>query len=135
MRGRHRTDEIHFTGVLSLNSASVAISRYLTTSRQFVAKVETLDKAGGSENALGISETARFADERLLRDMNDARIKLAAAAEISSSTLSFLESLNHYIGCSDADWNKTKLSLAGLKQTKGQDYVSQYPEPKNRTQF
>ena len=122
-------------GVLSLNAASVSISRYLTTSRQFVAKVEALEKAGGSENAQGISETARFAEEQLLRDMNDARVKLAAAAEISSSTLSFLESLNHYIGCTDAYWNQTKTFITRAEaDKKDKSYLSQSIQNlKNRT--
>ncbi len=95
-------------GVLSLNSASVAISRYLSTSRQFVTRAEALDPAKAAET----SELARFADRELLRDMNDARQKLAAASEISASSLSFLETLNSYIGSSDAYWNKTKALLS-----------------------
>jgi len=122
-------------GVLSLNAASVSISRYLTTSRQFVAKVEALEKAGGPGKALEISEAARFADEQLLRDMNDARVKLAAAAEISSSTLSFLESLNHYIGCTDAYWSKTKAFITRAEADKKEkSYLSQSIQNlKNRT--
>ncbi|HEX9024731.1 MAG TPA: hypothetical protein VF799_12925 [Geobacteraceae bacterium] len=96
-------------GILSLNSASVAISRYLATSRQFVTRAESLDPAKPAE----ISELARFADRELLRDMNDARQKLAAASEISASSLSFLEALNSYVGSSDAYWNKTKAFLSG----------------------
>jgi hypothetical protein len=95
-------------GVLSLNAASVSIARYLVTSRQFIAKVDALDKSGVTGKSGEISETVRFADEQLLRDMNDVRSKLAATAEISSSTLSFLESLNHYVGSTDEYWNRTK---------------------------
>jgi hypothetical protein len=122
-------------GVLSLNAASVSIARYLATSRQFVAKVEAIEKAESAGKAPAISETARFADEQLLRDMNDARGKLAAAAEISSSTLSFLESLNHYIGCTDAYWSKTKAFITRAEADKKEkSYLSQSIQNlKNRT--
>jgi hypothetical protein len=94
---------------LSLNSASVAMNRYLATSQQFTGRVESLDaaKVTGRE----ISELARFADEQLLRDMNDAQLKLATTADISASALAFLESLNHYVGSTDEYWNKTKSLL------------------------
>jgi hypothetical protein len=95
-------------GVLSLNAASVSIARYLATSRQFIAKADALAQSGVTGKSGEISEAVQFADEQLLRDMNDVRGKLAATAEISSSTLSFLESLNHYAESTDEYWNKTK---------------------------
>lgn len=94
-------------GILSLNSASVSIAHYLATSSDFVSRVEALDKTPSPKDA-EIAETARFADTRLLKDVNEVRSKLAATSEVSSSTLSFLESLNHYVGCTDEYWNKTK---------------------------
>jgi hypothetical protein len=113
-------------GVLSLNAASVSISRYLTTSRQFIAKVEAIDQAKATGRSGEISEAVRFADEQLLRDMNDVRAKLAATAEISSSTLSFLESLNHYVGCTDEYWNKTKSFITRAESDKKEkSYLSQ----------
>lgn len=98
-------------GVLSLNSTSVAISRYLATSRQFVAQVEALGQSGSAGTSPDIQRIAAFADQQLLRDMNEVRSRLAATAELSSSTLSFLESLNHYVGSTDEYWNKTKSFL------------------------
>lgn len=98
-------------GVLSLNAASVAINRYMGTSQQFVARVEALDPAKPVSPA-EISELARFADGELLRDMNDAQQKLTTTAEISTSALSFLESLNSYLGSTDEYWNKTKSLLS-----------------------
>lgn len=97
-------------GVLSLNSASVAITAYLGTSQQFVTRVEAIDPALPLNRA-EISTLAGFADGPLLKDVTDVRQKLATAAELSISTLSFLESLNHYIGSTDAYWNKTKSML------------------------
>lgn len=95
-------------GILSLNAASVAITRYLATSQQFITKAEALDPAKPAE----VSDLARFADRELLKDMNNAQQKLAAASEISTSSLSFLETLNSYVGSSDAYWNKTKSLLS-----------------------
>lgn len=98
-------------GILSLNAASVAIATYLGTSQQFMTRVEAIDPAKPL-NPAEISALARFADGPLLKDMTDVRLKLATTAEVSTSTLSFLESLNHYIGSTDAYWNKTKSVLA-----------------------
>src|SRR5690349_2388220 len=98
-------------GVLSLNTASVAINRYLVTSQQFIARVEALDPTK-STNPAEISELARFADGELLRDMTDAQQKLTSTAEISTSALSFLESINSYLGSTDEYWNKTKSLLS-----------------------
>lgn len=97
-------------GLLSLKAASGAISRYLITSQQFVSRVDALDptKPGAARE---IAELGNFADQELLRDMGDARKKLAATAELSASSLSFLESLQSYLGSSDEYWNKTKSLL------------------------
>lgn len=97
-------------GALSLNASSVAINKYLGTSQQYIARVEGLDPArpkGGE-----ISDLSRFADGQLMKDMNDVQTKLAATGDLSTSTLSFLESLSHYIGSTDEYWNKTKSLLS-----------------------
>jgi hypothetical protein len=112
-------------GVLSLNATSVAINRYLGTSQQFVDRVEALDTTKPT-NTAKISELARFADGELLRDMNDAQQKLTTTAEISTSALSFLESINSYLGSTDEYWNKTK-SLLSRKEAgkKEKSYLSE----------
>jgi len=113
-------------GVLSLNAASVSLSRYLTTSRDFIARVDALDQLNSSVKESEIAKIARFADEQLRRDMNDAKVKLATTSEISSSTLSFLESLNHYVGCTDEYWSKTKSFITRADTNKKeQGYLSQ----------
>lgn len=93
-------------GALSLNAASVSINKYLVTSQQFITRVEAMDPA--RVNPKDVSDTSRFADEQLLKDMNDAQVKLAGTADLTASALSFLETLNHYVGSTDAYWNKTK---------------------------
>jgi hypothetical protein len=55
-----------------------------------------------------VSDAAHFADQKLLKDMNDAQLKLATVSDLSSGALSFLESLNHYISGTDEYWNKAK---------------------------
>ena len=98
-------------GVLSLNAASVAINRYMGTSQQFVAKADALDPARPI-NPTEVSELARFADGELLKEMADVQQKLTVSAEISTSALSFLESLNAYLGSTDEYWQKTKSLLS-----------------------
>ncbi|MHC1697986.1 MAG: hypothetical protein AB9919_08040 [Geobacteraceae bacterium] len=113
-------------GVLSLNAASVSLSRYLTTSRDFIARVEALDQATPLIKGSEVAKIARFADDQLRRDMNDAKVKLTTTSEISSSTLSFLESLNHYVGCTDEYWSKTKSFITRADTSKKeQGYLSQ----------
>lgn len=113
-------------GVLSLNAASVSVSRYMATSKAFTARVDALDKTAPAAQAKEVADLTLFADQQLRQDMNDARLKLKTASELSSSTLSFLESLNHYVGSTDEYWNKTK-SLLSRKDTdqKEKGYLSQ----------
>jgi hypothetical protein len=113
-------------GVLALNSASVSIARYFSTSGQFISMAESVDKGTPDGKTVDLSSVVRFADVRLRGDMNDARAKLATTAEISASTLSFLESLNHYVGCTDEYWNDTKSFLTRKEAGKNEkSYLSQ----------
>ncbi|BDV43776.1 hypothetical protein GURASL_26990 [Geotalea uraniireducens] len=94
-------------GVLALNATSVSIAKYLDTSGKFVAKVDALDPAKGLTSTQ-LADAARFADAELLKEMLDVQTRLKTTAEISSSSLSFLETVNQYMGSSDEYWNKTK---------------------------
>lgn len=112
----------HFT--LSLNSAATAIFRYLNSSGQFLARMDGLEKHAAPDREL--EELARFADDQLLKDMTDAQTKLATTAELSSSALSFLESLSHYVGSSDEYWNKAKsLIKKGDADKKERSYLAE----------
>ena len=97
----------HFA--LSLNAASNSIDKYLKTSQQFVTRVEALDTA--APNGAEITALNRFADEQLMRDLSETRARLVTTSELSASTLSFLEGMNHYMGSTDEYWNKTKSLL------------------------
>ncbi len=96
-------------GVLSLNAASVAITRYLATAQQFVTRAEALDPGKPAE----VSELVRFTDGPFLKDMDDVQLKLKTTSDISASTLSFLETLSSYLESTDEYWKKTKSFLAG----------------------
>ena len=93
-------------GVLSLNAASGSISLYLKTSEKYLSMVEAIDPK--QPDAARVSAAARFADGELLRAMTDVQAKLRTSADISASTLSFLETLDHYVGSSDEYWARTK---------------------------
>lgn len=94
----------HFT--LSLSAASKSITTFLATSQHFLERMDALDRHPAQDKEL--NDLARFADEQLIRDMSDLRLKLATTSELSASTLSFLESLNHYASSSDEYWARAK---------------------------
>jgi len=109
---------------LSLNTASVTVNRYLVTSQQFIARADALEKSPVAEKEL--VELARFADTQLLKEMNDVQAKLITTAELSSSSLSFLESLQHYVGSSDEYWAKAKSMIKrGDAEKKEKGYLAE----------
>ena len=93
-------------GVLSLNAASGSIASYLKTSDQYLALIGAMDPK--RPDAARVSAAVRFADGELLRAMTDVQAKLRTSADISASTLSFLQTLESYVGSSDEYWAKTK---------------------------
>ncbi len=92
---------------LSLNAASVSLTNYLNSSQKFIAMAEAIDPAKPTDDK-AVADAAVFADQKLLKDMNDAQLKLAALSDLSAGALSFLESVNHYISGTDEYWNKMK---------------------------
>ncbi|RII29205.1 MAG: hypothetical protein CXR31_02110 [Geobacter sp.] len=120
-------------GILSLNATSVAINRYMGSSQQFVSRVEALDPV--RTNPQEVAALNRFADEQLGRDMQDVHQKLAGTADLSASSLSFLESVNHYVGSTDEYWNKTKAFISrGDAAKKDKSFLSEsIAGLKNRT--
>ena len=92
---------------VALNAASVSITNYLNSSQKFISMADTIDP-GKPLDEKHLAETALFADQKLLKDMNDAQLKLASVSDLSSGALSFLESLNHYVSGTDEYWNKAK---------------------------
>lgn len=92
---------------IALNSASVAINSYLVSSQKFIIMVDAIDSSKQIDKK-GVADASTFADTSLLKDMNDAQIKLATVSDLSSGALSFLESLNHYMSGTDEYWNKAK---------------------------
>lgn len=92
---------------VALNAASVSVTNYLNSSQKFITMAELIDPSKPLDEK-SISEAAQFADQKLLKDMNDAQMKLATVSDLSSGALSFLESLNHYVSGTDEYWNKAK---------------------------
>jgi hypothetical protein len=92
---------------VALNSASISITNYLNSSQTFISMAEAIDPTKPLDEKT-ISETANFADQRLLRDMSDAQQKLTTVSDLSAGALSFLESLNHYVSGTDEYWNRAK---------------------------
>ena len=108
---------------LSLSAASVSINKYLATSLQFLVRVDQLDPDSGV-NAQEVSALVRFADQVMLKEMIEVQERLTSTSELSASSLSFLESLNHYMGSTDEYWMKTK-SLLKSDDKKEKSYLSE----------
>jgi hypothetical protein len=109
---------------VALNAASVSITNYLNTSQKFIAMTESIDPQNARDEK-AVSEAAQFADHKLLKDMNDAQLKLATVSDLSSGALSFLESLNHYISGTDEYWNKMKGVFKKDIDPKEKSYISE----------
>lgn len=109
---------------VSLSAASVSINKYLGTSQQFLARADAIESSKGV-NALEVSELVRFADQNLLKGMIDVQERLVITSELTSSSLSFLESLNHYVGSTDQYWMKTKSLLKSGEDKNEKSYLSE----------
>jgi len=108
---------------ISLGNASVSINNYLGTSQRFISGVDALnpDKATPAQ----VADLVRMADHDLLKSMLEVQARLASTSELSASSLSFLESLNHYLGTTDEYWNKTKSLLKSGDDKKEKSYLAQ----------
>jgi hypothetical protein len=109
---------------LALNASSVSITNYLNSSRTFIAMTDQIE-AGKATDGSAVMEAARFADQRLLKDMGDAQTKLATVSDLSSGALSFLGSLNHYLSGADEYWNKTKGFFKKDVDVKEKSFISE----------
>ncbi|HWI40390.1 MAG TPA: hypothetical protein VNX25_02755 [Verrucomicrobiae bacterium] len=94
-------------GALSLGATSASIAKYLASSQEFVIRAAALPTAPVEE----VSALSSFARERLLPDMREVRQKLAGASQVSTSSLSFLQSVEHYLGNAEEYVNRTKALL------------------------
>jgi len=110
--------------VISLSAASVSINKYLATSQQFLVRADALDPAKGV-SVQEVSELVRFADQELLKEMIEVQERLTSTGELSASSLSFLESLNHYMGSTDEYWMKTKSLLKSGDDKKEKSFLSE----------
>lgn len=109
---------------VALNNASVAITRYLDSSQKFINMVNAIDPTKPAYEK-AISEAAIFADKSLLKDMNDAQLKLTAVSNLSSGALSFLETVDQYVNNADEYWNKVKGMISKNVDPKEKSYLSE----------
>jgi len=109
---------------VALNAASVSITGYLNTSQRFLTMADGIDPQKALDEK-AVSEAAQFADQKLLKDMNDAQLKLATVSDLSSGALSFLESLNHYISGTDEYWNRMKGVFRKDVDPREKSYISE----------
>jgi hypothetical protein len=109
---------------LALNAASVSITNYLNSSQKFITMTEAIDP-GKPLDEKAISEAANFADQKLLKDMADAQLKLTTVSDLSSGALSFLESLHHYVSGTDEYWNRAKGVFKKDVDPKEKSYISE----------
>jgi hypothetical protein len=118
---------------LSLSAASVSINSYLATSQQFLSRTERLDP-GKAVNPQEVSELVHFADHDLLKGMVDVQEHLSSTSQLTASSLSFLESLNHYVGSTDEYWAKTKSLLKSDDKKEKSFLVESTKALRNRAQ-
>ena len=108
----------------SLGETSVSIKKYLATSQQFLTRADALNPDKGV-NPQEVSELVRFADQELLKGMIELQERLVTTSELTTSSLSFLESLNHYVGSTDEYWLKTKSLLRSGDDKNEKSFLSE----------
>lgn len=109
---------------IALNSASLSISSYLNSSQKFISMVDHIDP-NRTNDQKAISDASSFADGQLLKEMYDARNKLATVAELSSGAVAFLETLNHYMSGSDEYLNKARGMFKKEVDLKEKSYLTE----------
>ncbi len=96
----------HFA--LSLSGTSAAVRQYLASSQQFIAGVEALGQTATAGKESEMAFLTFYADQQLTKDMFDLQVRLSTTSELSASALSFLISMQQYLGSTDEYWQKTK---------------------------
>jgi len=109
---------------MALNNASLAINTYLNSSHKFIAMVDAINPDKPVDQK-AVIEASNYADQQLLKSMNDAQQKLATVADLSSGALSFLDALDHYMSNSDEYWNKAKGLFRKDVDPKEKSFVSE----------
>jgi hypothetical protein len=92
---------------VAINNASLSITQYLNSSQRFITMVDAVNPAL-SLNDKVLDEAHLFADQKLLKDMDDATKNLAVISDLSSGALSFLTGLAQFAGETTNYWNKVK---------------------------
>jgi hypothetical protein len=92
---------------VTLNNTSRSTTRYLNSSQKFIAMVDAVNPAAPLSDKV-LAEAHLYADQTLLRDMNEARENLSAISELSYGALSFLTGLSQFASETNGYWNKVK---------------------------
>jgi len=92
---------------VALNNASRSATQYMNSSQKFITLVEAVNPALPLNDKV-LAEAHLFADRILLKDMNATEKDMAAIADLSSGTLSFLTALNQLSNETANYWNKVK---------------------------
>jgi len=109
---------------LALNASSASITTYLASSQRFIAMADAIDPLKPLDEK-ALADAARYADQQLLKDMNDTQIKLATLSDLSAGALSFLESVNYYVCGTDEYWNKMKGAFKKDMDPKEKSFISE----------
>jgi hypothetical protein len=107
----------HFA--LSLSSTSIAVKQYLASSQQFISRVQALG-SGYPGKETEMAALTFYADQQLAKDMLDLQGRLSTTSELSASALSFLVSLQQYLGSTDEYWQKTKALVSRKEAEKNE---------------
>jgi len=109
---------------VALNKASQSTTQYLNSSQKFITMVEAINPAMPlSDKAL--AEAHLFADQKLLKDMNNAQKDLSAISNLSSGALSFLTGLSQFANETTNYWNRIKGLVKKDIDPKEKSYLSE----------
>jgi len=109
---------------VALNNASLSTTQYLNSSQKFITMVEAINPAMPlSDKAL--SDAHLFADQKLLKDMNDAQKNLSTISDLSSGALSFLTALSQFASETTNYWNRVKGLVKKDIDPKEKSYLSE----------
>jgi hypothetical protein len=109
---------------MALNNTSLSTAQYLNSSQRFISMVEAINPAMPLSDKV-LAEAHLFADQTLLRDMNDARKNLSGVSDLSLGALSFLTGVSQFATETTGYWNKVKGLVKKDIDPKEKNYLSE----------
>ena len=92
----------------NLTSTSLALNRYGTTAQELQSKISKLPTNHSESRDLQLLSVYNYTDQSFLPAMDQTQQELNRIAELSTSTLAFLQSLHHYLSSGDEYMQKVK---------------------------